>query len=102
MYGRLSTRGGSTEQHVVRLEQVPRWIEQEPLSPSASHSESEASDCSFVDPLTSLAGTFFRDTLLNLVNLFQKQSWQKLSDSQFYNVELNEVKAMSLLDLTIH
>lgn len=57
MYGRVSTRGGSTEQHVVRLEQVPRWIEQELLSPSAGHSESEASDRGFVDPLTSLAGT---------------------------------------------
>lgn len=59
MYGRLSTRSGTSEQHVVRLEQVPRWIEQEPLSPSASHSESETSDRGFVDPLTSLAGTFF-------------------------------------------
>ena len=59
MYGRLNTRSGTTEQHVVRLEQVPRWIEQEPLSPSASHSESEASDRGFVDPLTSLAGTIF-------------------------------------------
>jgi hypothetical protein len=61
MYGRLSTRSGATEQHVVRLEQVPRWIEQEPLSPSASHSESETSDRGFVDPLTSLAGTIFLD-----------------------------------------
>jgi hypothetical protein len=58
MYGRLSTRSGTTEQYVVRLEQVPRWIEQEPLSPSASQSESEASDRGFVDPLTSLSGSF--------------------------------------------
>ncbi|KAG0581322.1 hypothetical protein KC19_4G242700 [Ceratodon purpureus] len=57
MYGRASTRGGASDQHVVRLEQVPRWIEQEPLSPSHAHSESDASDRAFADPLTSLSGS---------------------------------------------
>jgi O-acetyl-ADP-ribose deacetylase (regulator of RNase III) len=57
MYGRLSIRSGNVEQHVVKLEQVPRWIEQEPLSPSANHSESETFDRAFDDPLTSLAGS---------------------------------------------
>ena len=56
MYGKLSIRSGNVEQHVVKLEQVPRWIEQEPLSPSANHSESETFDRAFDDPLTSLAG----------------------------------------------
>lgn len=70
MYGRLSTRSGPTEQHVVRLEQVPRWIEQEPLSPSASHSESEASDRGFVDPLTSLAGSENGGTVFGTTSKF--------------------------------
>jgi len=36
MYGSLSIRSGHGEQHVVRLEQVPRWVEQEPTHLSTS------------------------------------------------------------------
>ncbi len=55
MYGRAMTnRSGAAEQHTVKLEQVPRWIEQERLSPTASSSLSDGnSDRDFLDPLTS-------------------------------------------------
>jgi hypothetical protein len=55
MYGRaMSNRSGPAEQHTVKLEQVPRWIEQERLSPTASSSLSDGgSDRDFLDPLTS-------------------------------------------------
>lgn len=55
MYGRaMSNRSGAVEQHTVKLEQVPRWIEQERLSPTASSSLSDGgSDRDFLDPLTS-------------------------------------------------
>ena len=58
MYGSLSIRSGHGEQHVVRLEQVPRWVEQEPnhLSPSPNcHGGAKSPDENppFIDdPLT--------------------------------------------------
>jgi hypothetical protein len=64
MYARVNSRnnGPAGAEHVVKLDQVPRWKEQEGRPSDASDAGSQSSgssspDRSFVDPLTSISAT---------------------------------------------